>query len=795
MNEFYQAFIATAKEAAAKNGIRWNPPCDADGKIVKSERWNLREMRGLPPQPAVWISELCYHRPGIVALNALRADKGAAPVEQAIMPADWRDFYLAATVHELLIKKNKPSHAVNTVGTPLRLLAACANDLRPWEITPDTVTEAYNAALRSGASGKAAINFAFLIRRVIDTHHLADRCPLERFCIAYADENAKAGQRLVEERKARLNNHGNLGNLRENLHDRKRESRLPEEQAFWELVRIVFTEAPKTFADAIRFAQVKLAIVTGFRVGENVVVPADWERWREYVDAKGRPAGERGGVSRSLMIRHFAEKQAADEGVEGIVLYETAQHVPPMFEHLIQETLGHVARITRPLRERLKRQMETGRFLPEYEPGEFVHAGELYPRVAGSAWVAREPIPQMLLEQYRQSYDPQSLKAIRDHQREHAEQSGWDAKTIRYYWQNLVTHGRTKRYLTPYDKHGNRIVGPIPWDNFYLCIREVEEVIRERMPTKHPDLAPYTLADGTKLYPYDLLFLLPNNCNADFKGDDVIAVDDYFSVGRAQTWDLENMLGPRPFSLFARYGETEEDRKCSMTPHSIRHLQNAELFRLGVADTIITKRFNRRSVAQSYQYDHRSLAEDLNAIDLPPVALEKLGPRALEAYRMIATDKVSGPIVDEFRRVQRDLGDDAAFEYLDAEADGLHATPYGFCLSSFTIDPCPKHLECFAGCRHLTRTDLPEEQRTLERLRDQMVRIIAKIEAAPTDTVGRKNQLRHAKERLANIETALNARPGTQPFAEGPDLSKPAEDKLGNTVLDTRKQIRRASDD
>ncbi len=70
----------------------------------------------------------------------------------------------------------------------------------------------------------------------------------------------------------------------------------------------------------------------------------------------------------------------------------------------------------------------------------------------------------------------------------------------------------------------------------------------------------------------------------------------------------------RSASLFEKYGETDEDRALKIESHMLRHLQNTELFRLGVADTIISKRFNRRSVAQSYEYDHRSLAEELDQI-------------------------------------------------------------------------------------------------------------------------------------------------------------------------------------
>ncbi|ASY73897.1 hypothetical protein SF83666_a43090 (plasmid) [Sinorhizobium fredii CCBAU 83666] len=76
---------------------------------------------------------------------------------------------------------------------------------------------------------------------------------------------------------------------------------MPEERAFWELARIVFTETPHPFSDAIRFAVFKVQIIMGFRIGEAVREPLDRKRWREYLDADGRPAADRGGFSRSLI--------------------------------------------------------------------------------------------------------------------------------------------------------------------------------------------------------------------------------------------------------------------------------------------------------------------------------------------------------------------------------------------------------------------------------------------------------------------------------------------------------------
>lgn len=777
MNEFLQSYVETAQAIAAERGLEWNLPCSNAGKVEKRHRWDLTTAAGMVPPPTHWLADLGFDASGLESLNAIRASQGLAPVEQTAMPPRWRDLFKAVVLTELLVKKNKPRHALDNVGRHIRLLAACADGCEPWEITADHVQLAYNAALGVGESGKIASNFAMVVRTVIDGQHLADRVPLARFCVPYPTESARAAQRRVDGQRERENAYQQTEGVRKELHQRKAAEKLPEVKAFWELVRIVWTETPQTFADNVRFAQAKIAVMTGFRVGENATIPYDWERWREYVDAHGRPAGELGGISRSLMLRHFAEKQDEDESAQGTVLFETAQHIPQIFEEEVLSTLRRVEEITRPMRERLKQQTETGGLLPEHNVDDLVHATEIYIWVSGSLPLGIDPDTQELLRQYRQAYDPALLATLRT--RELARLRPGFINLMKKYWHRHIRDG----LIAVRDKNGRMMPGRISWRDAYFRVGDVETFIRRAMPTKLPDVSPFTLADGAKLFPYELMFLMPVRALAENRNDGITDVGWYFTSGRISPVDLYMHLGAQKDNLFSRYGETEEDRARTLNTHSLRHLQNTELLRLGVADTIVNRRFNRSNPEHLENYDHRSLAEDLQDIDLPPGAGEKLGPRAQEAMRMIMARKVSGPIVEEFRRVQIELGDDAAFDYLDAEADGLHVTPYGFCLNSFTVDPCPKHLECFNGCRHLTRSPVPEERRNLEVLRERMRRAVAKIEQTKGG-IGRDNQLRHAQERLANIEKALTAEPGTRPFPEGRDLFRPVEEKLGATVVD-----------
>jgi len=316
----------------------------------------------------------------------------------------------------------------------------------------------------------------------------------------------------------------------------------------------------------------------------------------------------------------------------------------------------------------------------------------------------------------------------------------------------------------------------MPWQITYLHVGELEEHIRLATPTKVSDLTPLPLASGA-VQPWELLFLQPKRSLAEERNDGLCDITRYIAINRPARAFLGEALGDAKHkaSLFEKYGQTDEDRAMKIESHMLRHLQNTELFRLGVADTIISKRFNRRSITQSYEYDHRSLAEDLTQIEIPEDVEIMLGEKASTVARLIKGGKASGPIVDAFGRIQAAEGDAAAYEYLRAEADGFHATPYGHCLNSFTVDPCPKHLECFDNCRHLSATSLPEHQQNLVRLEGKFKLALDTIRGRPSTSVGWKNQLEHAEKRLTGVQKLLATAPGEHPFPEGVDLSLPPQ--------------------
>lgn len=762
MNASYQAYVDLGRTLAEQRGLQWSLPLEPDGRVTKGHGWNLTEVAGDVPPPSHYMNHLGREAKMLEAIA--EPSLTAAPLS-----AGWQDLIKAAVLEQLLVKRNTTGHIVSNIVRPLRTLATCVPGKEPWQLTAEDGGRAVELARGVQACGKLAELVESVLRNLFDVQHIADAGPLYRRVPRQRSASTRRRPAFLKSEDE----------LRDSLEQRKRAERLPAARAFWELVRIVMTEPPCSYVDALRFLCVRMMIVTGLRVGEAVLLPADWQRNRVYYDRHGRSAGVQGGYADALMLRHFAEKQQIEQS-DSRVLFEKAQYVPEMFRELLTETLQRCVELTAPLRQTLRWQTETNRLLPWYAQHEIVPAIHLYPHLTGNPfWAAIDDEDRTRLQEcYRTQFDVAVFQEIHDLQRvSHRRQSRLDMAAYMYL-NRLGKAMQVGDYTLSFRRPDGSVIPPgarMQWAQTFLHVGELEAYLRAAVPTKLSDTEALQLATGT-LQSWELLFLTPKRSLAEERNEGLCDVTRVMAVNRPDAGLVMNVLGEQKqaTTLFERYGQSSEDKQLRLESHALRHLQNTELFRLGVADTIISKRFNRRSVSQSYEYDHRSLAEQLDQIELPPEVELSLGEKASTVAKMIQAGRASGPIVATFLRIQADESDEAAFAYLKAEADGFHATPYGHCLNSFTVDPCPKHLECFTGCRHLSATNLPENRAHLTRLEGKLVAALDHAEARPATTPGRDNQITHAQVRLDGVRKLLATADGEHPFPDGPDLSIPS---------------------
>lgn len=777
MNEHYRAYVDFGRRLASDRGILWDVRLLADGMAVQEDAWNITQFVNDAPPPIHWVRDFGFDMKTLQAINERRKQQNLPALEKAPLSPAWIGFFKAAVVEQLFFKKNTTGHVIQNIARPLRVLATAAMGRDPWDLRSDDVAFAYDLAKEIQASGKLADLILGLVKTLIDANHIADAGPLSTL-LSFQRQNA---------RDKRARHTKSVDELRSDLVARKHAEKLPERRAFWELVRIVFTESPRTFLDQLRFAQAKVILLCGLRVGEASLLPADWKRVREYYDTSGRAAGELGGCSKALMLRHFAEKQQS-ENSDSVALFEATQYVPEMFEEALTEALDQSIRLTQPLRETLRRQVEENRILPWFQRDQLISAVELYPYLTGNpVLLALSDDEQNKWQtKYRGCFDSQHFDMLYINQLHQLRSASATLSSALYVFYNRLKGKITFRQRDGAIWRNARM----RWAEVFFRMDEMEDYLAG-IQTKLSDQAPFRLSSGDEIKPWDLMFLMPKRALSEGRNDGLCDITRYYSVGRFSPDMMMLSLSGKENdgypTLFSCYGEDDEDRSLSLKPHSLRHLQNTELFRLGVADTIITKRFNRKSVAQSYEYDHRSLAEDLEQTELPQEVEIALGSKAATVVRLIKAGKASGPIVEAFKKIQHTRGDDAAFEFLKVEADGFHSTPYGHCINSFTVDPCPKHLECFAGCRHLTATDMPKQRQHLIQLEGRFKSAMEAIAARPANTIGRDNQLMHAKNRLEAVRQVLTTPHGQAVFPDGTDLSK--SNSQPRSVLDVRPEL------
>ena len=461
-----EAFVQDAQEIAAEHAVNWSVRLDPDGTAVGGTAWNLTEMVHVSPPPTYWLRDLGTDRRTVEELTSSPPPGPQRIYRKKQLSPYWQDLIKACVIDQLFVRRNSCVHILGNVVRPLRVLATCAQKPEPWKISVDDVAFAIQTARKVQASGKLADLIYGVVISILDPNHLTDNCPLSP---ALTRDKIKHG------RRSRFTK--SVEELRSDLEERKHAEKLPERRAFWELVRIAFTETPRSFLDLLRFAQTQTFVMTGLREGEGALLPADWKRYREYIDVSGKPAADAGGISRSLILRHFAEKQRVIYK-DSTALFETAQHVPLIFEENLTKTLDQVVFATEPLRRTLRRQIETGRALPDFEAGNLVRAIELYTYLTGNPFIAETPQSekQRYIDIYHRDFNPEIFEQLRQEQLQRIGNCNLEMATYVYFNRfNGAPYRRADG--TPWE-------GRKSWESIYLRIAEVEEYLARELPTK-----------------------------------------------------------------------------------------------------------------------------------------------------------------------------------------------------------------------------------------------------------------------------------------------------------------------
>jgi len=281
-NPNFSAFIEQAKNIAADAGLHWDMQVNAVGNAAKGMEWDLRRMAN-DGRPKTFILRT-FAECGDALQSMQRRGILSRSESVGTVSAAWQDLIKAYTVEHVLVRKKGIAY-IGSAATALRFVATISRK-EPWETTAEDLRLACEISDELQPSRGRTIVILGFISSLVDPLHLFNACPLGG--LLTRPEKLRAGRaRFAQTTKK----------LVKTLAERKAEEKLPERRAFWELVRIVFTEKPRTINDALRFAMIKVLLFTGLRVGEVAHLPLDWKRTRAYVDDSGRPAGELGGIS------------------------------------------------------------------------------------------------------------------------------------------------------------------------------------------------------------------------------------------------------------------------------------------------------------------------------------------------------------------------------------------------------------------------------------------------------------------------------------------------------------------
>lgn len=780
-NPHYLEFLNDAKQLAEKLSIPWHWKSDEFGKLSDRTSWNLFLIaKGITnkssPLNIVGLGEkYCLkYTPFFKSMGR------TGPSPAAKSPA-WVDFIRAYALTELMIRHRAPT-TILAQTRALRVLSACSSG-EPWEVTQYDL--GFAVKLFQSHQDTVLLNVLWGISGRIDVLHLSNFSPLQG--------GEKAPKVPIRD---------NTTEILKRLEDIPKPKQLPEKEAFWELAKIVFTKKPETYVDLLRFSWVKLFIACGIRLGEMELLPCTWRISKPFFDYDGTSAGERGGYSEAVSLRIFREKSLDKRALhERHLLKEGDQDIPPIFLPMVEDTLCHLAEITAPIRQTMRLQSTTGRALPWYKDYDLIPLHDVFTHFTGNPFfydMPDEEVNYLKNKAIASAYSLEVIGEIKEVQRKLAE-AGAPAtshRVERFFYRVLpikhIPHrdhtGTRPAYMKGGREHRR--------SELFVLASDVEKWVKKTKLLLTDDQ--WLIAGGGSINNRDLMFLSIPYLNKQHPESayppDFTRAAIYSPIraelvatqfGGSASHGAANSEVKTTKNIFERYGENDKTRSASLdmlkiNSHAFRHLQNDVLLRHNVSDLVVTLRFRKSLRQTSQSYFHPRLREKLAETSLPDLAQRILGDSpAADVLKMINQKIVKGEVRDSFEKIQREHGDEAAYEWLLQAADGLHITPYGFCANGFTIDPCPNHLQCFNDCRHLAATGSPEQKDNLIKLESRIQKSLDAVKekkknvgAESEPIMGYANLIEYGEKQISSIRKVIATQPGSLVFPEGLDLSQ-----------------------
>ncbi|MBX3253506.1 MAG: hypothetical protein KF862_05140 [Chitinophagaceae bacterium] len=246
--------------------------------------------------------------------------------------------------------------------------------------------------------------------------------------------------------------------------------------------------------------------------------------------------------------------------------------------------------------------------------------------------------------------------------------------------------------------------------------------------------------------------------------------------GRIFLTDINGALGSLPGieSIFERQNLTEADgSKIVMTSHQPRHWRNTLYDLAGMSNVNQALALGRQLLDQNTAYQHPTVKEFTEShrdfLTFNSVS-EKIG----FLRSGIRENKILGDLTDTYHLIKKKQGVENAESFLATHANALHITPFGACSHDFSLNPCPKHLQCWNGCSNLNLTGSEHEIKNLQNLLENSEKALTQMKMEAEGEFGSDVWINSLENKIENLKKGLElSQLGKEQrlFESGKDLS------------------------